>query len=674
MRTPRHLSSRDRSTTRRILASGAAILCAAAIAAGCGGDEGSGTGASSAAGLGGDNGALSWLPADTWLVASANLDPAAIDEAVTSLRRLPIWAVAEGFLPASDGKGLRTQLLEQVAKGASEQDDAKGDVTAKQLEAAFGVRAGFAITSNDLSGFEGDGDDAPVAAWIEVDDRDAAEQLARDLATGTVTEESHEGVDYLVSKDDGAIAVRDDLLLFAASEAQLQDLIDVHEGDVDESLAGDEEAAAVLEAGVGDALAGFALQSDPLLEAIPGLVQDQARQTADDGEASSSDQQNADRAADLAKELGPLLTSKAVDGLVADWIGGSITIDDTGLRMRGAWSNPRKLATPDPGSRELVERAPIDAPIVQATVSDGSSLGRVQDVWAEVRDAYDLDLRALAAKECDPGSEWACDLGVELALTVLEDEGLAEAQADAGDTALLYTQDPTSLFTSLARSVPLEAGGSLVPAPLAPKTRLYEFATPAELASGWTPSSELVAAARAAGISIETDMKSATVTVRVVPTSPLGRELRASLDAETAAATAMLGIDPRALLTPAGLVLRGDQVDDLVVWGIPQGAPSQLAPSLKGDADVLADDPNYAEVVAALDPPDEVGAYAYIDLAGLVEGVVTAIGETDQDAQRIVPTVRNNLADIPGILQWSAREQVGDEQVGTYDVAIPILE
>ena len=677
-----------RASFRRIVPIVLAVTCSALVAVGCGGSDGGGSGGAGATGVVGDDGPLAWLPADTWLVATANLDPDALDAGLESLGRLPIWALAESALPASDGAGLRRELLEQVAKetadgpkadsvdpdgegegGDDSDSDSEPRVTAKQLEAAFGNRGGLAITSTDFEGF-GDDEDAPIAVWLEVDDADAARSVLADLTDGSDEEAEHEGVTYFTAADaDMSYAVEDGLLVVSTSAKRIEALIDVREGD--ESLADDQEAAAVLETGVGDALVGVAIASQPLLQAAPDLVRQGAESTTDDDETTAQQREQAERATAIADDLGPVLESDAVDDLVADWVSASATIDETGLRMRGAWSNPRDLADPEVGSRELVERMPADAPIVNAAVSDGTMLRRVQDAWSEVRDAYDLDLRELVAAECPPADRWACDLGVELAITALEDESLADALEDAGDTSMAFTQDITPLPT---RAAAMTAQGDAAPAAPKPITaRLYEAVTSATV-EGYDPPAELVEAATAAGLIVQSNDDHTEVTVRVRPGSPLARELQASATAESRQAFALFGIDPAALLGPRGVTFRAEEVDGLQVWGFPQEAPSKVAPALEGDVDTLGDLEDYGDVVEAVDPPDEVGVYGWVNLSAYVEGFIGAIGSAEPEAQRIIPTVRNNLADVPGALVWSARAEHDGEQVGVYEFALPILE
>jgi hypothetical protein len=653
-----------RSSLVRIGAALAAVTLATLVAAGCGAGGSDDPGAS---GVLGDAGPLAWMPKDTWLVATTNLDPAVIDTAVTTLDRLPIWALAEGFLPARDGKGLRRELLEELAKESTTSGEDKPKVSAKELERAFGHRAGIAITGTDFESL--DQDTGPVMAWVEVDDEDAALAAAKDLIAGSHDEVEHEGVTYYdTSSDDVTFLVRDGLLVVSTTTEHMEALIETREGD--DSLADDETAAAILEVGVGEALGGFALASEPLLEAAPRLVREQAERVADDEDATRSEQQEAERMARIADELGPLLESNAVDGMIPDWIGGSMTIDESGLRMRGVWSNPRELADPEPGSRELVERMPADAQIVNAYAQDGTMLRRVQEAWAEVRDAYDLDLRQLVAGECSQADRWACDLGIELALTMLEDEQLADALAEQGDTVSASVQDIGPQLGALA-----ELGETGRATSGALDERVMEFVLPADAnLEGYEPPSELADAMQRAGLEVTTQDGGDEVTIRVRPNSPLRRVLVEEFDQATLAALAAVGFDLRGLLTAEGLTLREEQVDDLGVWGVPPDAPSTVAPALRGDVDTLADNDVYEEIVAAANPPEQVGAYGWIDLKGYVEETLTMLSTDTPEVKRVIPTVRNNLADVPGVLTWTAREESGGEQVGVYELSVPILE
>jgi hypothetical protein len=657
MQLARFVSFPAHSSIRRIVGASVAVLAAAAIAAGCGGSSGSG-GGDGQSGIVGDDGPLAWLPADTWLVASANVDPTTIDTAVKTLGRLPIWSLAEGFLPASDGAGLRRTLLEQVAKSANGSADRQGRITAKQLETAFGNRLGVAITDNDFAKFDS-ASDAPVVGWIDVDDKDAADKLVHKLASGKITTKSHHGVDYYVNDSAStAILLDDDRMFFAANTDALDQVIDVHEGDHD-SLADDDTGRAVIEASIGDAFGGVAIQTDPVLAGIPDAIREGAKG------ATGAD---AARAKAIARDLGPLLRSRAVDGLVPDWLGASLTIDSTGVRARGAWSNPRDLATPKVGSRELLERMPADAPTASASVSDGTMIARVQHAWGETKDTYDLDLRALAKDDCEAQYTWACNLGVELALTALEDTDLADASTKGGDRSLAYVQDLAPLLSMAAMS----EGTGAAPKLTTPKSRIFEVAQSGDHLD-WTPPRKLTDAAKAAGIVVTAGSTPGSVNVRVVPNSPIAK-LLVQHRADAAAAFGFLGIDIAKLQSAQGVTLAPTDVDGIQVFGLPVNAPSKVEQSLGGDADQLGDSDHYRATVKAANPPKHVGAYSYIDLPAYVDSFLTALGTSDESVKRIGPTVQNNLSNVPGILSWTTRETVRDHEVGVYETVMPITD
>ncbi|MCW2960690.1 MAG: hypothetical protein JWM90_1077 [Thermoleophilia bacterium] len=638
----------------RLLSSLFLVSLAALIAVGCGGSDGGDEGVAAS------DGPLSYLPTGTWLVATAKVDSKTIDEAVKTLDRLPIWALAEGFLPASDGPGLRKELLEQVAKQAP-----KGSkVTAQRLEAAFGDGGGVAITSNDFSRFADDDDsktgaeDVPVALWIDVDDADAADEVLEDLLEKPSKGSEHEGVEYrsgTAQNDQVAWTQIGDHVLLAPGTKQLELLIDAHEGD--ENIAGDEDARRVLEAGVGDAIIGAAIQTTPLLDALPKALEE-------------SDTMNPEQ----AKQLSELLSSDAVGDFVPSWVSGSTTIDSTGLRMRGAWSNPRDIAEPEVGSRELAERMPADAGFVSAGVDDGTTLGRVQDAWAKAANTYDIKLEDLT-KECEPQYATFCDLGVEAAKVVLEDDALAKAVADAGPVSYATVQDIGQVAADAAITAMAPNAGAAAPKPAAaPTARSLEIAVAgANEPLDYKLPAEFTAAAKAAGLVLTVDEDQLGVNIKVTPGSPLAVLLARELTPEVTRSLLASGVNPRLLLGP-GITIKAELVDDIAVAGLPTAAPSKVAPALRGDVETLGEYEAYRDTVDAAKPPKDVGAYGYVDLSRIVESVLNGIGAQNPTVKRAIPTVKNNLADVPGILMWSAREEVDGEDVGVFELVMPITE
>lgn len=638
------ISARSLATTLSILAA------ATFVAAGCGtGDDGRSGGTSAVTGA---DGAFGWLPEDTWLVSGANLSADHLQDAIDTLARLPIWSLAKSSLPADDGAGIRGELLTQVAKAAPKQ----AKLTRTRLEAAFGDHVGLAITSTDLAklrgGEDGTGDDqAPLAIFVDVDDEDAARAVASDIADGTETEREHEGVSFTTStssKEPIAWTIQEGLLVVTSTRGEMERLIDAHEGN---SLADGDEAAAVVDAGIGDAFAGVAIGSRPLLDA--------AEQLAKDGTELSDAQ---------AKRLGDVLGSDAVEDLVPAWTSGSIDIDDVGVRVRGSWSGPHEIAKPQVGSRELIERFPADAPMASASVMSGDELGRVQAVWSEVGEGYDLDIRDLRAT-CPAAYLWACDLGIESLVVALEDDELASAMHDAGPIVTGYTQSFDALLANA--SLGTSAAGAPPARAVAPSSRWVEIAgTDAQV--DYTPPKALTDAAAAAGLAITSTDGGHSATIEVVPTSPLG-ELLAKLTPAQRAGLTGLGIDVKALLG-TGITIEAEVVDDLLVTGFPSSAPSKLAPALRGDVDTIGKSARYEAAVDAADPPEEVGAYGYVDVQGLVETIFGAVAKSTPQAKQLLPTVQNNLKDIPGVLTWTARDEVDGEQVGTFDLVVPITK
>lgn len=603
--------------------------------------------------------ALAWLPADTWLVVTGDVSAERIDEAVATLDRLPVWALAEGFLPAGDGAGLRRALLEQVA---TDGEGAATGPTAKELEAAFGDGAGFAITDPDFAAIDAE-QDMPFLAWVEVDDEARAERAARGLFDGDDREEEHEGRTFWESSDHEATwTVQDGLLLVTTTPERMRTLIDVREGD--DSLSGDEEGALV-RAATTDAFASVAVQTDPLFDAAPQLAEQAA-------EGLPEDDPDAERAREAAERLGAALDTDSVRELVPDWVAGSITIDEVGLRTRVAWSNPRGLADADPGARELVERMPASSSAVTGVAGRGDGLRRVQEAWADAREEADLDLRD--AIDCSGGQAWACELGVEALVTVLEDEELADAFAERGDLATVLVQDlgPAVRAAAAGQAAALRAPGT--PAPAMPKVdaRILEVVTPSTEPLGWQPNEELANAMERAGVAV-TRAGGAHV-VRIDPASPMGRALRRGLDAEARAGFDMLGIDVAALLTPGGMRIAPERVDGVDVFGLPMDAPSAVAQELEEGADSLGEAADYQAVVEAAGAPDEVGSWAWVDVAGTIESALAGVASGSPEVRRLVPTVRNNLRDVPGAISWTTVEEVDGQHVGVAESVLPILD
>lgn len=631
-------------TMRRASSAALLVAIAALVAVGCGSGGGDGPDIETI------EGPLAWLPSETWLVASVDLGAERIDTAVETLDRLPIWSLAEGFLPASDGTGLRRELLRELA-GTFETDGGAGP-KASDLEQAFGDRGGFAILEADFEAL--DSDAPPIAGWFEVDDEDTAVDVVKALAEGAERKREHDGTTYYetTAKDGdtvGAFLVEDGLLVIASTAKSLERLIDV-KADEDRSLLADDDGAAVIASAFDDSVTASAIQTGPLLDAVPELLEQAA--------ATGSDP----KSREVARKVGAALDGEAIDGLVANWMSTSITIDDVGVRMRGAWSNPRELADPDDSARSIVERMPVDSTIVQGSVTDGTELQRIQRAWKE----SDVDLRELVA-ECPAADRWACDVGVEIATAVLEDDGLADALEDAGPAAVVMAQDIAPLIGMVAQSsVPGTRPAGALDAPV------FEYAT-TEQELDWSAPDSLTRALRSAGLVVDGGGEDAGLVVKLLPDSPIDREFT-KLDAPSLATLQLLGVDLAKLRSSAGQRFASKDVDGLEVFTLPFDAPSNVVPALEGDDEQLADSETYETVVEAAIPPDRTGAYGYVDILGYVDGTLEALRAAEPQVSRAAPTVRNNLADMPGLVYWSAREEVDGEEVGTFQVVLPILE
>lgn len=593
---------------------------------------------------------MSWMPRGTWAVAQVDLDGKRIDEALTTLERLPIWPLVGEELPSKDGAGLRTELLEMIAKEGG--TDAP---SADELEDAFGNHLGVAITDNDFARFEDDNDDVPVIGWIEVDDADKAEKILSDALDEKSTFE-HKDVEAHTGTDGGddeiTWLVSGDVAIVTTTREEMQRLIDAR--DAGTTVGEDEDARRVLSAALDESIMGVAVATDPIMDAVPQILEQE-----DDAPKRVRDQ------------VRDVLASGAIDSLVPDWIGFGATIDDTGVRMRATWSNPRELAKADIGARELAERMPEATSIVNAATSDGAWVGRMQAAWQVVTDETDVSLDDLADDCTGEVDAWACEIAVETLRMLLEDEDLAKAAAKADPVTAAVAQDFGALLAQGLSAAP----GAAKPAAKAAPARSQEYVVAGDLTYDYDIPAKLDAALTKAGISIEAIEDGTGVQVRVTPASPAGRELATALkDPAARVQFATLGIDPADLLRPAGLVLQADEVDDLLVYGFPQDAASPVTEALDGDADTLGDLDRYRDAVETAKAPKEVGTWGWVDIRGLVERTLDVIGPTVPAAAAFDAPARQNVKQLPGILTWTAREDVDGEDVGVAELALPILE
>ncbi|MBC7461225.1 MAG: hypothetical protein H7287_07675, partial [Thermoleophilia bacterium] len=535
----------------------ALALVAALVAAGCGASR-SGGGATSID-AGAEDGPLAWLPANTWAIARVSVDPKQIDTSIATLDRLPIWDLAAASLPAKQGAGLRAALLKELAQ------QLPGKQTGGDLEDAFGNEAGVAITSNDVDALsrltDGGSANLPIAIWLEIDDEAAADDVLKSVFTN-VKAQSSKGIEYSTGTRDGdqvAWTTSGDLLLLTPGAQQLERLIATHDGN--DSLAQDDDARRALDGAFDGAPVSIAIGTDALIDAGANFADGTGNDAADGALGDDVDSRTLARVARV-------LRTSSVDALVPDWIGMSATIDETGVRLRTTWSNPRSLATPAVGSRALVERMPAGTEVATGMVNDGSTIARVQGLWSDVSKEADVKISDLT-RACPATATKVCAAAVAALEWVLEDRDLAKDAAGADATSAVVVQSLSSAFTNALASIAQPAAartGASVGAVTA-----TEIATtgsdPRALGGvqGAQVPAKVTAAFAAAGLTITTSADGLSMTVKVAPASELGKLITAQVTAQDAATPKAAGFDPRQLLTPSGLTLSAKRVGDLVV-------------------------------------------------------------------------------------------------------------
>src|SRR5918992_3461444 len=225
----------------RLLASTAAILVCAVLAAGCNGDESSG---------GALEASLAYVPPNTPFAVAIETDVEgdqyqSLDEVL-------------GRFPSGDALGQMLQdQIEQGADGVSYEDD---------IRPLLGNP--FVVSATDPASFVSGSGDTDFVAAFQVEDTDALDGLV----DKTNPDEQGEVAGATVYEDDGTFfAVEDDMVVLAGSQDVLESALERADGDdhLDEetfenSLAGLPE----------DALARMYLDLQPLLE------QDQSTEAA----------------------------------------------------------------------------------------------------------------------------------------------------------------------------------------------------------------------------------------------------------------------------------------------------------------------------------------------------------------------------------------------------------
>lgn len=226
---------------RRLISAAAVLACAALIAAGCNGDEGSGGALESA---------LAYVPAETPFAVAIDTDVEG--DQYDSLDRIL------GRFPGGDSiKQSLRQQLEQGGEGISYEDD---------IRPLLGNP--FVVSATDPASFVSGSGDTDFVAALQVEDTDALDGLIEK----TNPDEQGEVAGATVYEDDGTFfAVEDDMVVLGGSQDVLESALERADGD--EHL--DEETfERSLEGLPEDALAQIYLDLQALLE------QDQSTEAA----------------------------------------------------------------------------------------------------------------------------------------------------------------------------------------------------------------------------------------------------------------------------------------------------------------------------------------------------------------------------------------------------------
>jgi Protein of unknown function (DUF3352) len=185
----------------RLLASMAAILVSAVLAAGCNGDESSGGALESS---------LAYMPPNTPFAVAIETDVEgdqyrALDEILSRF-------------PSGDALGQMLQdEIEQGAEGVSYEDD---------VRPLLGNP--FVVSATDPASFIDDSDDDAFVAAIQVADTDALDRLI----DKSEAREDGEVSGATVYEDDGtAFAVEDDMVVFGGTRELLEDALERADGD-----------------------------------------------------------------------------------------------------------------------------------------------------------------------------------------------------------------------------------------------------------------------------------------------------------------------------------------------------------------------------------------------------------------------------------------------------------
>jgi Protein of unknown function (DUF3352) len=286
-----------------------AAAAAAAIWAGCGGDDGAG----------GDPAAL--VPAGTPVYIEGSIRP----EGDLRTDTEAAIATVSGF----EDPG--TRLVDLIDQGLAEDTDLTYE---EDIEPWLGERGAVAVTSFT--------DDEAFALMVETTDSGAAEDFLAEVAETEpdVREESYEGSDYRVDRDGFSIGIVDDLLV-GAPEPIFKQLVDASGGDsladdstFEETLGAAPEGSLVdVYVGIEDAIRAAGDEVDSAgLQAIESTLGDLSGKTALASVIPSGDQVELEISTNIEVPFEPADVSGLLESLPAEsW--GAFGIADLGAAI-----------------------------------------------------------------------------------------------------------------------------------------------------------------------------------------------------------------------------------------------------------------------------------------------------------------------------------------------------
>lgn len=384
-----------------------AIVGATLVAAGCGGSGGDG-----ATGAAKDAAALDFVPRTA--LGYVTVDTEFSGEG---------WSQASELATAFDAD--IKPVDEQVAEAASRGED--GVDFEKDVEPWLGESGGAALLSTgdakekaenaetNEAGAEAAAREAEGFAWVEVEDREALEEFAKDQ--GYTEGDEVEGFTLWSNDDDQtSVAIRDDLAIFAESEEQLTQIVE-YDGDSIKDAEGVSDAIDEVE---GDALATLVVSGEG------------ARAAAKEDE-----------------DLAGLANSEQFEDFQA--LALAVTAEDEGYRLGGAVKLADDAASEN-GSFELFDQLPGNTVLALGGHDLGGTVQRTAESAGEGNQQVQQVIGTATAVLGVSLDDLAESLDGEFALALAaEDEGLGSLAGGAVGAAMgggVEGVDPGQLLRS----------------------------------------------------------------------------------------------------------------------------------------------------------------------------------------------------------------------------------